>query len=431
MPYVDIPDENLKGVFEPCLFAGTDPTKLIEDALENPIGSGCLETMVKPGMKVLILSDDGSRLTKTWLIMPAVLRRLLGVGVKPQDITIMLAYGTHRAMTAEEKAKKLGADVCAKYRVVDHDWRDAASLVSLGKTESGVEIEVNRAMLDNDFVLAIGQIGPHPLAGWSGGCKMVEPGVCGAKTTDQVHWIGALTTDEVGNLAGVSADGDFEGPDPNPVRREMEEVGLRAGLKAVFNVIHDANGNMAAAVFGHPVKAFRHGVTKARQVLGVPVPRLFDIVVTDSFPADADMWQANKAIRNADLMVRQGGVIILITPCPEGVADHHPEVERYGYMKLEDVKKKVDSGEITDLVAAGNLSTVGRIVRQHAKCLIASPGVSKASAGRLGLIWAPDPSTAVQQAIAMTSPDAEVAVLVHGGEALPLVQRQVVARETK
>ena len=421
IPPAEIPDRNLKGVFSPSAHPGRDPQKIIEEAFAHPVGTGSVETLVRVGDKVLVLVDDGSRLTQASLILPVLFQRLEQAGVSPHDITILIAYGTHRAMTPREKVKKLGRDVCAKYRVVDHDWKNPGVLVSLGKTSGGIDIEVNRLLLEHDVILAVGQIGPHPLAGWGGGCKMVEPGVCGSATTHQVHWMGALATDEMGNLAGVSADGDFEGPDPNPVRREIEEVGMRAGLKAIFNVIHDAHGNMAGAVFGHPVKAFRAGVSIARQMLGTVVPRRFDIVFTDSFPADIDMWQANKAIRNADLMTKEGGVIILVTPCPEGVASEHPEVEKYGYMALAEVKQKVESGELTDLVAAGNLSTVGRIVRQRVRCILVSPGLTCPQASRLGLIWAPDPTRAVEMALEMTSPDAEIAVLVHGGEALPVV----------
>ncbi len=386
-------------------------------------GIGPVEDLVHPGSTVLILSDDHTRLTKTALILPALLSRLESAGVRPGDVTILLAYGTHRAMSDAEKARKLGRGILTKYRVVDHDWRNTATLIGLGKTRSGIDVQVNRLLREHDVIIGVGLCGPHPLAGWSGGCKMVEPGVCGRETTEQVHWLAAETTYRMGSLVGLSAEGDYEGPDPNPVRREIEAVGVQAGLAAVFNAIHDSRGNMVDAVYGHPIKAFRAGVPRARNILGVRVPRRFDVVVTDSYPCDINLWQANKAIRCTDLMVKDGGVIVLITPCPEGGSGEHPEVEKYGYMLLDQVKEKVASGEIRDLVAAGNMAIVGRIVRQRLRCVIVSPGLSEEQASRLGLIYAPDPSTGVQKALDMTSRTAEVAVLVHGGESLPIVER--------
>lgn len=207
----------------------------------------------------------------------------------------------------------------------------------------------------------------------SGGATIVQPGVSGAAVTGYTHWRSALFPG--GEIFGIAE---------NPVRQEVEQIAREAGLRLIVNLLMDGQRRVIHVVAGEPVAAHRQGAVHSRTVYGVPQPPLADIVVTESYPADYDLWQAAKGIYSAELAVREVGVVILVTPCPHGVAAEHPEVEQIGYKSFAEVKAKVDRKEITDLVAAAHLAHVGRIIRDRAWGIMVSPGIGLETQRSLG-----------------------------------------------
>ena len=161
----------------------------------------------------------------------------------------------------------------------------------------------------------------------------------------------------------------------------------------------------------------------SRAIYGVSQPALADIVVTESYPADYDLWQAAKGIYAAELAVREGGVVILVTPCPHGVSTEHPEVEQLGYHGFAEVKSMVEKNEITDLVAAAHLVHVGRVVCAESGARHSSftrNRFRQSNAARIQ-IRSRVRSRRSKKAFKFTSPQAKVVVLRHGGDVLPVV----------
>jgi nickel-dependent lactate racemase len=192
-PPAHIPEKALLAILRPKRGAGTEQSEinLILSALERPIGLPRLRHLVRKSQKILILVDDYTRNTPTQLILPPVMEELSVAGVLREDIKFMVASGLHRLMTHEEKVRKVGRDIMENYAVLDHNWRKHDTLVQLENSSRGTEIWVNKEVLAADFVIGIGHIIPHMVAGFAGGAKIVQPGVCGAVTTDQTHWLSA------------------------------------------------------------------------------------------------------------------------------------------------------------------------------------------------------------------------------------------------
>ena len=406
-----IPDENLLAVLAPRTATPPTGTDLdeVRRALAEPIASPGLKDMVKRGDSALLLIDDNTRNTPAARILPLVLEELAAGGVQIQDTAILIALGTHRHMTDAEVEAKVGAELAGIIRIFQHDAHDESGLAHIGVTEHGTDVWVNKLLLEFDHVIAVGHITPHRVAGFSGGAKMVQPGVSGVVTTGQTHWISAL-------YDGAEIMGTID----NPVRREMNAVAKKAGLSFIVNVVLDREERIYRCVCGDPEKAHAAGCEASREIFGVPFPEYADIVVTDTFPADSELWQAAKGIYAGDLPLKRGGVLITVTPCPEGVAQGHPELTEIGYLPFSEVKEMVDRNEIEDLTMAAHIVHVGRIIRDKGRGIMVCPCIDDATSKKLGFFPAATPQQALDLAFSMTDPDATVIVLQNGGDLLPI-----------
>jgi len=404
-----VEEERLLGFIEPRRVKPAKPLDfMVREALGNPIGYVRLREAVKPGVRVAILSEDNTRICPVRRILPHILAELRDAGVKRDDIEIVMALGTHRPMTEKELKDKLGEEVLEQYTVVNHMWRDPEELVELGRVGRDTVLRVNRHVVEADFKIGIGNIIPHRVSGYSGGAKIVQPGVCGAETVGETHWRSSFIPME--EILGVVE---------NPVRREMEDIAARAGLNVVVNTVLNRDGEVVHVFYGDYVKAHRAGVEKADSIYKVEIPCKADIVVVDSYPADLDMWQAVKALFPAGLAVKRGGVIVFLTPCPEGVSGEHPEVEEFTYLPIPTVRKLVEEGVVKDLVAAAHIAMV-REVLDKAKCIMVSDGLSRSRAYRLGFDYADSLQEAVDRALE-EKPDGRILVMSMGASLAPKI----------
>jgi nickel-dependent lactate racemase len=176
------------------------------------------------------------------------------------------------------------------------------------------------------------------------------------------------------------------------------------------------------AVAGDPLQAYRKGGLHSLEVYQTKLPREADIVIADSYPYDSDLWLAAKGIYASELAVKKGGVVVLITPCPEGISPSHPEVLELGYQTFDEVNQKVYKGMIPKLTVAAHLVHVGRVMKERATGILVCPGISKVETEKLGFIYAREPKEALQMAFSLMGRDAKVAVLQRGGEILPIIQ---------
>jgi nickel-dependent lactate racemase len=409
---LDVPEINLLGIFSPStLPVEKSEEKIIEENFSDPIISSRLSEILEWCQDVLILVDDYTRTTPTPKILPRLVKELEKSGIKPNGIRLLIASGTHRPMTQEEIFKKFGEEILKQYPILSHPWWDSSQLVYLGETEGGVPIYVNRLVEEVDLIIGIGQIVPHRVTGFSGGGNIIQPGICGEETTGRTHWLSA-------QFRGREILGKIE----NPVKQEIERVAEKVGLEWIVNTIQDGSGRLVEVVAGDPIQAYRKGAMRSLEVYRTELPQEADIVISDSHPYDSDLWVAAKGIYAAELAVKQGGVVILITPCSEGVCPSHPEVLELGYQTFAEVDGEVRQGKIKKLTVAAHLVHVGRVIKERAKGILVSPGISKEETEQLGFIHAREPQEALEIAFSLLSRDAKVAVLQRGGEILPVIK---------
>jgi len=408
----DLPDRNLAFYVErKKMLPLADVHHSVSGALKRPLGTVPLDRMAKKGEKVVILVDDLTRPTPQEQVLPTVLEQLCLGGVSEDKVEVMIGLGTHRPMTDAEIVDHLGAEAAERFTVTNHDYQDDKNLVNLGTTELGIPALVNKTVVDADLVISVGNIAPHNAAGWGGGGKMILPGVCGEESVGMLH----IAAGKVKPIAKLVATLD------NPMRRDINAVARKAGLKAIVNTVLNNEDKVVRVLAGDPEQAFHEGVTTAQQVFCQNVREPADVIVFSTYPADIDYWQAMKALDFAHVGVRKRGTIVLITPCPERISPTHPTFKdraTEGYSRLLDA---VEKKEIEDLPVAGALLMHSQIC-EHANVICYSTGLTEEDKRALGFAHASTIEEAIQAALKRHGDRARVGVL-ECGEVVPVALR--------
>lgn len=411
-----IPEENLAFIGNlPVHEDAKDWLKKLPETLDHPTGCAPLSSMVNSNGHILILVEDNTRHTPVREILPILINYLLNSGVQSAQMEIMIAPGTHRLLTDEELKEKLGSEVLEKYRVSQHDFRDESSLADLGTVEiTGIKvpIQVNKKALEADLVLGIGNIIPHPNAGFSGGAKILAPGICGKATISGIHKAAALM--------GYLPLGLME----NPCRQIMEEVAEKAGLKFIINVVLNSKNQVMDIVAGDMVKAHREGSLISRDIYGIPINEPAEIVIVSSTPYDIDYWQCEKALISSYFCVREGGIVIFAGPCREGLAHNHDDLldwSGYTYREASQIVQAIEPFDDShDLVAAG-IAMGATLVREKARIFMVTEGLTDEEILRLGYTRFQDLQEAVNAAL-KEKPQGKVIVLPRGGDCMPYLR---------
>jgi len=410
---IEVPKDRVLGVADLNEVRGAlSETAEIQRALGNPIGHKGIEALAEKGKKTVVVVDDNTRPTPVHKILPILLNKLNDTGIRDGDISVLIALGTHRTMNDAEIRQKVGEEALERVSITNHYWKRKEMLVDMGCTPSGVPLSVNRSFLEASVKIGVGQIVPHCQAGWTGGAKIVQPGVCGAETTDHTHWLSARF--HVRELLGVA---------DNPVRLEIENIVRSIGLDFVLNIVLNERREIVRAVSGDFVRAHREGVRDAKRIFLNRIPAAADIVVSESYPSTygIDLWQASKAIISSYLAVKRGGTIILMAPCPEGVSSEHPELAEFGHRPYEEVRKLVDAGAMKDLNASATSAQIGQILADKVRVVLYSEGISKPVTEKLGFGYADSPQSAVDAALQRHGADSNILFLRNGCEILPAV----------
>lgn len=294
----------------------SDPEAAVAEALARPVGSPPLRELARPGDRVCIVFTDITRASPDHLLVPAILRELEAAGVRDEDITLLCGIGMHRPSTPEEKVAKLGAEVVARYRVIDNEPRNPEALVDLGVTPGGVPVQVHRAAVEADLLIATGIVEPHQYAGYSGGRKTVAVGAAGEALIAHTH--GPAFVDHPGTRLGR-----IEG---NPFHEAVTEAARRAGLRFILNAVLDDEHRILQVAAGDPEAAFLQLVAFARTVYEVPIPHQYDVAIGGvGFPKDTNLYQASRAPSYLHFaptpVVRKGGYYIIPARCEEGAGE--------------------------------------------------------------------------------------------------------------
>ncbi|MDR3199913.1 MAG: nickel-dependent lactate racemase [Spirochaetales bacterium] len=347
LPYLDrtfpleFPDENLMALAEPNEFISAgDSGFLLQEALSHAIGSDGkpgpgLREFLQGGSRILVILNDATRPTPTEAMLKVLLRDIEEAGLKDDMLTFIIATGGHRAPTEAEYKQILGC-FCERLRkrCVYHDSRKSEDMVDLGKTRNGTPILLNKILFEADRIIATGSVEPHYHAGFTGGRKAFLPGTA-AYITIQTNHTRALSP----KARALALEG-------NPVHEDMMDALalIKAPVFALMSVLDKKQG-VAAATAGDIGTSFYAAVEIARKIFCVSVPAKADIVVSVAkFPMDIDLYQSQKAIDNGAVALKDGGTLILVSACREGVGD-----ETYAKLLMQssspqDAIKRIEAG---------------------------------------------------------------------------------------
>lgn len=291
-----------------------DERAAIIESLRQPIDSPPLARMANPGDKVVIVHTDITRATPNDRILPPLLEELESAGVKREHISLLNALGTHRQQTKKEMKQMLGADIVKNYRCLQHDANDDADLIPLGVTHFGHRVRINRHFIEADVRILTGFIEPHFFAGFSGGPKGVLPSIAGAESVLSNH--NATMIGDPNATWGITRG--------NPIWEEMLEAAQMAKPSFLLNVAMNRDKQITGVFAGKMVAAHETGCAFVKQCAMVPVPEPFDVVITSNsgYPLDLNLYQTVKGMSAAAQVVRDGGSIIAVARCWDGIPEH-------------------------------------------------------------------------------------------------------------
>ena len=402
---IDVPEGRLLGVLTPNSIAHSlTGEAAVRHALQNPIGTPRLPQIIKPGERIAIITSDITRPMPTYAVMPALLEELYAAGVRKEDITLVFALGCHRRQTREEREKLAGKEVFAQIRCVDGDMDDC---VHIGLTARGTPVDIVRTVAAADRRICLGNIEYHYFAGYSGGAKAIMPG-CSTREAIQ-HNHSHMTEDSA--CAGKIHD--------NPVREDIEEAAKMVGVDFILNVVLDENKQIIHAVAGDVTEAHRAGCAFVDRLYATGIQRRADIVVVSQggAPKDINLYQTQKALDNAKHAVRDGGVIILVGACQEGLGERVFEKWMTSAATPGDMIERIR----TDFQLGGHKAAAIAMVLKRADIYL----VSRMEADFVKSIHLEPFATAqaaLDRATERLGPNASVIVMPYGGSKLPQFQ---------
>lgn len=291
----------------------------IGEALDLPFESSSLEGILSANESVLLVVSDATRATGSAQIVNLLVRRIIQLGIAPQDIAVIFATGIHRAVNPSEKRELLTPFIFQRIKTLDHDAHDSSAMGVFGKTRDGTPVELNRALQDFSHVILIGAIGFHYFAGFTGGRKSVCPGLASARTIAATHML-ALDFDYCRRRPGVGT-GLLDG---NAVHEECEHIAEMINPSFGINTVVDERGRAVRVLAGHWRSAHRAACREYLATHSVRVESKRDIVIAScgGVPHDINLIQAHKALDMAATACKDDGIIVLIAECREGLGRH-------------------------------------------------------------------------------------------------------------
>ncbi|NVM31139.1 MAG: nickel-dependent lactate racemase [Candidatus Helarchaeota archaeon] len=404
IPY-EIPEKNLweivKTKNEPV--GVSDEPREIERAIRNPIGSPRLAEIVKAGATVVITQDDHTRGTPGYLMIPPLLNTLNAAEISDENITLIFACGTHRAVKREEQKKLVGEEVLERIKCVSHDC-DAPDLVKMGTTSRKTEVKINKIAAHADCIITTGKVGYHYYAGFTGGRKGILPGISGRSTINQNHAF--LIDDEA--VTGKLLD--------NPIHEDMVEGAKMTKARFMLNIVQNTKKKLLRAFAGDLYSAHPEAAQYNDSLYRVKVKGLADIVLVGAgYPKDIDLYQAYKAIDNAQMIVRPGGVIVAALECREG----HGHQVFHGWARKYRTYEELEAQVKSNFVMGGHKAYYIAKVLQKAKIIL----VSKMTPKEVKDIFQLEPVRSVDDGMEMAHAevgrDAKVTFIPNGTITLP------------
>jgi lactate racemase len=387
-----------------------DPGAALRAALRDPLGCAPLREQVRDGDHVVISICDGTRAQPRDVMLPAILDEIDDVAPSAR-VTLLVATGTHRGNTPDELLAMLGAGVLDRVDVVNHDARDDSALVDLGTAGAGVPLELNRVWVDADLRITTGFVEPHFFAGFSGGPKMVAPGLAGLRTVMTLH-----DASRIGDPAATW------GPvKDNPVHQDIRACAAVCPPHLALDVLLDREKSITHVYAGELFAMHAAACETAYDLAMSPVAQPFDVVVTtgSGFPLDQNLYQAVKGLAAAERIIAPGGTIVLAAACEDGLPDHGSFAEV--------LASGSSPAELLEIICAPGyavpdqwqVQVLARVLSK-ARVVLVCDGLTNAQVRAAHLEPADDVARAVREALA-SHDNGRIAYLPEGPQTIPYV----------
>lgn len=380
--------------------------KEVKRSLENPIGTEKLNEIVKPGESVVIVTSDITRPMPSKLVLPSVIDELEIGGIKKKDIKIVLALGSHRKHTEEEKEYLVGKDIYkSEIKILDSDIKECTRL---GICKYGTLVDVFTPVYNSDRIICLGNIEFHYFAGYSGGIKAIMPGVSSWEAIQENHKHMIKPEAHAGNYT------------TNPVRLDIDQVGEFLKVDFIVNVVLNKKKEIVKAVSGHYIKAHREGCKVLDKLYGVEIDKKADIVITTpgGFPKDLNLYQSQKALDNSKHAVKDGGIIVLVASAKEKFGEETFEnwmLNKSPDEMIEAIKKDFKLGGHKAAAIAG-------VIKKNKIFFVSD--LNDELVKRIGFYPFNTVQDAVDSAIKEKGEDSKVLVIPFGGSTLPIVNNK-------
>jgi lactate racemase len=410
---VDLPDDGVTVVeprFRPSL---GDPHAALVSALRAPIGERPLREVTGGGGRVAISVCDITRAQPRREMLEAIFEEM--PDVRGSDVTILIATGTHRSNTPDEVETMFGPDIARRCRIINHDSRDTSSLVRVGETTTGVAVFLNRLWLDADVRITTGFVEPHFFAGFSGGPKMVAPGLAGLETTLTLH-----DATRIGHP--MATWGITEG---NPIHDDIREIARMTGVHFAVDVTLNRAQQIAAVFAGELFAEHRAACAEAKRDAMRMVDSPFDVVLTTNsgYPLDQNLYQAVKGMSAAAKVVKRGGTIVCAAECRDGLPAHGS----YG----EVLRSRASPQELLAMITTPGYSRpdqwqvqIQAQVQAKARVLVKTSGLSDGEIRAAHFDPIDEVGPAIRQALSAAGPQATLCVLPQGPQTIPYLERE-------
>jgi nickel-dependent lactate racemase len=403
-------DPTICTVVEPVFAsAAHDPATLLLKAMREPVAGPSLRERVRPGQTVAISACDITRPQPRHLMIPALLDELDGI-VDINDVVVLVATGTHRANTDTELREMFTDEVVDSVRVINHDARDPGSLSWRGVHGDAVPVWLAREWLEADVRITTGFVEPHFFAGFSGGPKLVAPGLAGLETV--------LTLHDARRIGDSRARwGVVEG---NPIHDDIRAIAAAADVTFSLDVILNRDKEIVSAYGGDLFEMHRAAVEQTRKLAMRPVSGPFDVVVTSNsgYPLDQNLYQAVKGMSAAYQIVRPGGVIICAAECRDGFPDHG------SYRELL-TSASSPAALLADIASRPNTvpdqwqAQIQARIQADCRVIVHTTYLSDTDLAAVHLEQTDDPSASVAAAVRLAGAAARVCVLPEGPQTIP------------
>ena len=294
--------------------AAANPKQVVQLALENPV-DGIDLTQFSGATSAAIAINDKTRPVPHEHLLPPLLTALENIGIPRENITLIIATGTHPVMPPSEYSYILPDNIIEHYRITCHDAFDESNLTFLGTTSRNTPVYTNKEYLAADLRLVIGNIEPHQFMGFSGGVKSAAIGLAGFETININH---AMMMNHKSRLGYY---------DDNPARQDVEEIGELIGVHFALNALLNNKKELVRAIAGNPKAVMETAIPQVKQGFQVSVDKPFDLIITSpgGYPKDINVYQTQKGMAHAVRVLKEGGTLIIAAACPEGTGSDHYE----------------------------------------------------------------------------------------------------------